>query len=78
MDTVAAFGEATKLVIADGGIATTMTATAGDLVFVPPGVRVRPIALFLAVAVMILMLVYAAVNRSYQVSPNVPAKHSVR
>jgi len=55
-----------------------MTATAGDLVFVPPGVRVRPIALFLAAAIMILMLVYAAVNRSYQVSPNVPAMHRLR
>jgi len=55
-----------------------MTATAGDLVFVPPGVRVRPIALFLVAAIVILMLVYAAVNRSYQVSPNVPARHWLR
>jgi len=43
-----------------------------DLVFVPPGVRVRPIALIVAVAIVVLTLVYAAVNRNYQVSPNIP------
>jgi len=56
-----------------------MTITAGDdLVFVPPRVRARPIALIIALAIMVLTLVYAAVNRSYQVGPNIPPPHQLR
>jgi hypothetical protein len=45
---------------------------------VPPGVRVRPIALVLGLAIMVVILVFVAVNRSYQVSPSIPAIHQLR
>jgi hypothetical protein len=44
--------------------------------FVPPPVRVGPIVLIVALAIMVLTLVYAAVNRAYQVSPNIPPNHA--
>jgi hypothetical protein len=46
--------------------------------FVPPGVRVRAITIFLAVAIMMLVLVYVAVSRGYRASPNIPATHTQR
>jgi hypothetical protein len=46
--------------------------------FVPPGVRVRPVAILIAAAIMVLALVYSAVNRSYPVIPYMAPLHQLR
>jgi len=47
-------------------------------VIVPPGVRIRPIALIAALAIMVVTLLYAAVNRNHPVGPKFSLMHQVR
>jgi len=48
------------------------------MVFVAPGARARPIALVVGLSIMGVILVFVAVNLSYQICPSIPAIHQLR